>query len=80
MYKIFMLTAIPILAIAWIAYALWMRKVHQEEKKQPKQVSERLQKTRSEVTDWAEKMAKFKPPKHKKPAERDKQDKPDNPA
>jgi len=67
MYKIFMLIALPVLAIGWIAYALWMRKVREEEKKQPKQISERLQKTKSEVSDWAKKMAEFQPPKRKPP-------------
>ena len=67
MYKIFMIITLPVLAIAWIAYALWMRKVREEEKKQPKQISERLQKTKSEVSDWAKKMAEYQPPKHKPP-------------
>jgi len=80
MYKIFMLIAIPVLVIAWIAYILWERKMRIEEKKQPKQVSERLKKTRSELTDWAKKMAQFKPPKHKKPSDQNTQDKQDNPA
>jgi len=66
-YKIFMLIALPILAAAWIAYALWMRKVREEEKQQPKQASERLQKTRSEVADYAKKLAEYKPPKRKPP-------------
>ena len=65
MYKIFMLIAIPILAIGWIIYALWERKMRAEEKKRPKG-SKRLQKTRSEVSDWAKKMAEFQPPKRKK--------------
>lgn len=80
MYKIFMLIAIPVLAIAWIVYVIWMRKVREEEKKQPKPVSEHLQKTRSEVVDWAKKMAEFQPPKRKPPAPpptgQDKSDKP----
>ena len=61
-YKIFMLIAIPAVAIGWIAYAIWIRKVVEEEKKQPKQQSERLQKTKSEISDWAKKMAEFKKP------------------
>jgi len=65
MYKIFMLIALPVLAVAWIVYALWERKMRIEEKKQPKRVSEHLQKTRSEVSDWAQKMAQFKKPTHK---------------
>jgi hypothetical protein len=66
MYKIFMLIAIPALAIGWIAYALWERKMREEEKKQPKQESQRLTKTKSEVSDWAKKMVTYKPPKPKK--------------
>jgi hypothetical protein len=69
-----MLIAVPLLAIAWIAYTIWMHKVREEEKKQPKAVSQRLQKTRDEVTDWAQKMAKFEPPIPKKKTEQDKQD------
>ncbi len=65
MYKIFMLIALPIIAVAWLAYALWERKMRIEEKKQPRQVSQRLQKSRSEMTDWAQKMAQFKKPAHK---------------
>ena len=65
-YKIFMLITIPALAIGWIAYLWWMRKIAEEEKNQPKQVSKRLTQTKSEVSDWAQKMAEFKPPEHKK--------------
>ncbi len=66
MYKIFMLITIPALAIGWIAYWWWMRKIAEEEKNQPKQVSKRLTQTKSEVSDWAQKMAEFKPPERKK--------------
>jgi hypothetical protein len=65
MYKIFMLIAIPALAIGWIAYGIWIRKVREEEKKQPKQESQRLRETKSEVADWAQKMASFKKPTRK---------------
>ena len=66
MYKIFMLIALPALAIGWIAYAMWVRKIREEEKKQPKKESQRLTKTKSEVSDWAQKMAAYQPPKRKK--------------
>ena len=84
MYKIFMLIAIPALAIGWIAYAIWIRKVREEEKQQPRQESQRLQKTKSEVADWAQRMAKFQPPKRKFPStdkesEHGKQNKPEKP-
>ena len=66
MYKIFMLIALPALVIGWIAYAMWERKMREEEKKQPKQESKRLTKTKSEISDWAQQMAAYKPPKIKK--------------
>ena len=61
-----MLIAIPVLAIGWIAYALWERKMREEEKKRPKPESQRLTKSKSEVSDWAQKMAAYKPPKIKR--------------
>ena len=64
MYKVFMIIALPALAIAWFAYWLWARKMDEQEKNQPKPVSQRLKKTRSEVSDWAKKMAT-----HESPAE-----------
>jgi len=65
-YKIFMLITFPALAAGWIAYWWWMRKIAEEEKNQPKQISKRLTQTKSEVSDWAQKMADFKPPERKK--------------
>ena len=84
MYKIFMLIAVSALTIGWIAYAIWMRKVCEEERQQPKEESKRLKKTKSEITDWAQKMAKFQPPKRKFPStdeesEHAKKDTPDKP-
>ncbi|UCE48601.1 MAG: hypothetical protein JSW47_00325 [Phycisphaerales bacterium] len=64
-YKIFMLIAVPALAIAWIVYWLRERKIAEQEKNQPRKVSQRLTKSKSEVSDWAKKMADFKPPKRK---------------
>ncbi|MBL7189017.1 MAG: hypothetical protein ISS70_22045 [Phycisphaerae bacterium] len=65
-YRIFMLITIPVLAIGWIAYWWWMRKIAEEERNQPREVSKRLTQTKSEVSDWAQKMAGFKPPGRKK--------------
>lgn len=65
-YKIFMLITIPALAIGWIVYWLRERKLDELEKNQPKQVSKRLTQTKSEVSDWAQKMAQYKPPERKK--------------
>ncbi len=69
-----MLIAIPALIIGWIAYWLWMRKIIEEEKKQPKKQSQRLTKTKSEISEWAQKMANFKKPEIKKPPEQNKQE------
>jgi uncharacterized membrane protein YciS (DUF1049 family) len=71
MFTIIMIVAVVGLAIAWAIYGYYEYKARQEEKKQPKQVSERLQKSRSEVVDWARKLAEYKPPVPKKPAEQD---------
>ncbi len=73
-YKIFMLITIPALAIGWIAYWLWMRKIAEEEKNQPKQVSKRLTQTKGEVSDWAQKMAAFKPPERKSASDDESED------
>ena len=67
MYKIFMLIMVPVLIIGWVVYGIWIRKVTEEEKKQPKKESQRLTKTKSEVSDWAKKMANFKKPEIKRP-------------
>ncbi len=66
MYKIFMLIALPAVVIGWVAYALWERKMREEEKNRPKPQSQRLTKTKSEISDWAQKMAEYQPPKIKK--------------
>jgi hypothetical protein len=65
MFKIIMISAVVILAVGWIAYGIYEMKMRAEEKKHPKQVSERLQQARSGVTDWARKMASFKKPPYK---------------
>ncbi len=73
-YKIFMLITIPALAIGWGAYWWWMRKIEEEEKNQPKQVSKRLTQTKGEVSDWAQKMAEFKPPERKSASDDESED------
>ena len=76
MYKIFMLIMVPALIIGWVAYAIWNRRLIEEEKKQPKE-SQRLTKTKSEVSEWAQKMATFKKPEIKKPPDDYKENKPE---
>jgi uncharacterized membrane protein YciS (DUF1049 family) len=65
MFKIVMIIAVVGLAIGWIAYGIYALKMRAEEKKQPRQESKRLQKSKSEIAEWAQKMAKFKKPTHK---------------
>jgi ABC-type glycerol-3-phosphate transport system substrate-binding protein len=71
MYKIFMLIAVPALIIAWVAYALWERKMRAEEAEQPKQISQRLKQTKNEVADYAQKLKDFKKPTRKQPDQDD---------
>lgn len=65
-YKIFMIIGVIVVVGGWAAYFLWDYKMRKEEAKRPKPQSERLQKTKSEVSDWAKKMAEFKSPAPKK--------------
>ena len=58
-----MLIAVPVLAAAWLVYWLWNRKMLKEEKNQPRQKSERLQKTNSELADWAQKIKESESPR-----------------
>ncbi len=68
-YAILMVIGIPLVVGGWIAYFVWDYKQRKEEEKQPKPQSAKLQKTRSEVSDWAKKMAEFKSPAPKRPAD-----------
>jgi len=61
-YKIFMIIGVILVAGGWAVYLLWDYRMRKEEEKQPKQRSERLRKTQTEVSDWAKKMAEYKSP------------------
>ena len=74
MYKIFMIVAVILVAGGWIAYGIYEYKMRQEEKKQPKKRSARLQKSQGEVSDWAKQMAAFKKPVAKRQAKGDQDD------
>jgi heme/copper-type cytochrome/quinol oxidase subunit 2 len=67
MYKIFMIVGLAVVVVGWAIYFVWDHKMRQQEKNQPKPRSERLQKTQSEISDWAKQMAAFKKPVYKKP-------------
>lgn len=61
-YGIFMIMGVIVVGGGWIAYWLYNRKLDREEAQRPKVRSARLEKTKSEVSDWAKKMAEFKSP------------------
>jgi len=61
-YGWFMIVSGIVVGAGWIGYLIWDRRMQQEEAKAPPKKSERLQKTQSEVSDWAKKMANFKSP------------------
>jgi len=62
-----MIIGVIVVVGGWLAYFIWDYKQRQEEAKQPKPQSAKLQKTRSEVSDWAKKIAEFKSPAPKRP-------------
>jgi len=66
-YAIVMIIGVIVVVGGWLAYFIWDYKQRQEEAKQPKPQSAKLQKTRSEVSDWAKKIAEFKSPAPKRP-------------
>jgi hypothetical protein len=61
-YAIFMIVGVLVVGAGWIAYYLWNRKMDKEEASQPKPQTAQMKKTKSEVSDWAKKMAEFKGP------------------
>ena len=78
MYAKFMIVGLAVIAIGWAVYFIWDYKMRQKEKSQPKIRSERFQKTSSEISDWAKKMADFKKPTYKRPEQDDSTPQPPN--
>ena len=69
-YAIFMIVALPILAIAWVIYMVWEKKMEAQEDAEREKGSKRLQESKGEVTDWAQQMKNFKKPERKPPKPR----------
>lgn len=61
-YAIFMIIGVLVVGVGWIAYFLWDRKMAKEEESQPKPQTAQMKKTKTELSDWAKKMAEFKGP------------------
>ena len=73
LYKILMGISLPLLAIGWLAYWWWERKLDKEEAAMPEgdKSTDTLKKSRSDVADWAAQMAEFKKPERKPPNHND---------
>ncbi len=57
--------AVAILVIGWIAYGIWEYKMRQEEKRTPREASEKLKKSREAFAEYLKKMETFKKPEQK---------------
>jgi hypothetical protein len=66
-YALFMIITLPLLAIGWVIYIRWDRKMEAQENKEREKGSKRLNKSRNEVSDWAQQMSKMEPPKRRPP-------------
>ena len=65
MFKILTITLAIIIAIGWIAYGVWTIRARSKEKNKPeeaREASKHLQEARSQVEDYAKKLANFKKP------------------
>jgi hypothetical protein len=59
MFKIFMITAMIILAIGWAAYGVWRIITYFTEKNKPKPTTEHLQKVRKSFDEYAKKLQSY---------------------
>lgn len=77
MFKVLTITLAIIIAVGWIAYGVWTIRARSKEKNKPaesteaREASKRLQEARSQVEDYARKLADFKKPT---PPDKSKQD------
>jgi predicted negative regulator of RcsB-dependent stress response len=61
-----LISAAVVVAVGWIAYGIWERRMRKLEKEQPKERSERYQQATDSVSDYAKKLAEFKKPTYKR--------------
>jgi FtsZ-interacting cell division protein ZipA len=68
MFKILTITLAIVVVVGWIAYGVWTGRERSKEKDKPaepeqkREASKRLQEARSQVEDYARKLASFKRP------------------
>jgi len=60
MFKIVMIAAVIIMAIAWIAYGVWRYRTYLSEKGKPKPTTEHLEKVRKSFEEYTKKLKNFK--------------------
>lgn len=66
MFKIVMIIALSILAIAWIAYGIWRYRIYLSEKGGAKPTTEHLEKVKKSFEEYTKKLKDYK----RKPYER----------
>ena len=66
MFKIIMITAVIIMAIAWIVYGIWRYREYLSEKGGAKPTTEHLERIRKSFEDYTKKLKDYK----RKPYER----------
>ena len=67
MFKIIIITAVVMLAIAWIAYGIWRYRIYLSEKDGTKPTTEHLEKVKKSFEDYTKKLKDYK----RKPYERE---------
>ena len=60
MFKIIIITAVVMLAIAWIAYGIWRYRIYLSEKDQPKPTTEHLEKVKKSFEEYTKKLKDYK--------------------
>ncbi len=71
MFKFVIIPLAIIVALGWAAYGIYTIVMRRQEKEQPRQKSERLEKAQDSLAKYASKMAEYK----KKPYQREDEDK-----
>ena len=71
MFKFVIIPLAIIVALGWAAYGIYTLIIRRQEKTQPRQKSERLEKAQDSLAEYARKMAEYK----KKPYQREDEDK-----
>lgn len=64
-YKTFMIIAIAVVALGWIAYGVYSFVMDRRKKKRPRR-SQRLEQARESMSDYAKKMADFEKKRYDK--------------